>query len=240
MKRIGLAALTIVIGAAAGGQTITPVSARPANARAAVSFRYGDPLKFAVRTSTSAEAAELRSIQVRIFTGTVQEKLDAGADSAPAIGCHYYESIVIRPVVSRRAPTDTLLDLRRLLGPQWASTEGRPVTRRYTVVFEKVARFALAAGSSKREPFAIKPAAHNTYFGTAVDLIIDPGTLTASDIRLGGAGASALPEPPECPAAMVTPPAIEVADLRPVAVRPPDRLMAAVRPRRGMIERRAR
>lgn len=214
------AAFVLLLAAVPGAAQIvvTSIEAEPRAPRSNVAFSYGDVLKFSVDTATRAQADELRLVQVRLFSGSLQEKLNTGANTR-GVRCHYYDTILLRPTVTRRSATNTLLQFPISLGPGWASEGGRPRTQRYTIVFEKVTTHSLARGTAKSDKFGIGPAAHNRYFSSAIEMVVDPGRLTASMIRAAGS-AAALQQPEDCAESRIDARRIEVADIRPAAVRP--------------------
>lgn len=196
--------LTLVIALFAAsfveGQT-TAVTSMPSQGRSALTFAYGDLFKFTVTTQTRAQANDFASVRVRLFRGSVETKLTTASYARADAYCFYYETVLIRPAVSRVAPNVVVLDLRRTIGARWAaSPAGRPAMLRYTVVFEKASSPVMAIGSSRAETFGVSRNAHDEYFSTAFDLIIDPGRLTAAEIASVPAGAYTPTAPPtDCP-----------------------------------------
>lgn len=227
MKMTAILALALIALPLHAQTVVTVVQAEPQPPRAEIAFSYGDMLRFSVETTTRAQADELRWAQVRIFRGTLQEKLDNGRNSN-RVACHYYNSILLRPVVTRGSETKVLLDFPIRLGSHWASESGQPKAQRYVVVFEKVGAHSLAAGRSKAERFAILPSRHNDYFSSAVEMIIDPGTLNASMVRASGS-APALQDPEQCSESKLDKRVIRIATVRPVSEPEANAIIASAR-----------
>ena len=204
--------LSAIDGTAQPARRIQSISLRSTINSGGVVLRFHNGVRLNISTVSSGKIENADMLLVRIFRGTVSEKLKRRTDR-DRNGCYLYDTVIVRPLLTQTDPEHIILDFGRTIDERWVGDpDGTARAKDYTFVIERVSNWIdadlLQEGAARNEELALAGGPrHSTeednydaYFAHALDVRVDPGD--ASGIRavytrtfLGG---GCCPAPPNC------------------------------------------